>query len=62
MNTRLRHACSSLILGILAAGVVSAATMAILPADWRGPRTLAIVAVATIGCTILARGGRPPVR
>ena len=61
MRQRIEHTLVSVILGVLAAGLVSAALAAALPPPWRG-RVVVVVSAAVVAATVRARRFRPPER
>jgi hypothetical protein len=56
----LRHTVTSVVVGLLLAGLLAAVLMATLPPDWRSPRVVAVAAGATLVGVMFARGVRPP--
>jgi multidrug efflux pump subunit AcrB len=60
MTQLLRHTVVSVALGVLAAGLLSALLMAILPASWRGPGVVLVVLVASVTGVVWGRGLRRP--
>jgi hypothetical protein len=60
MTRLLRHTVTSVAVGLLLAGLLSAVLMATIPRSWRGPAVVAIAVAATIAGVMVARGIRPP--
>ena len=54
------HILSSVLVGLLAAGLLSAILMATVPAGWRGRGMVAAIAVVAVAGVMFARGIRPP--
>jgi hypothetical protein len=62
MTQLLGHTVVSVALGILAAGLLSALLMAVLPAAWHGPGVVSVVLVASVAGVVWGRGLRGPAR
>lgn len=60
MTRLLRHTVASVAVGLLLAGLLSAALMAIIPRSWRSPAVVAMTVAATTAGVMVARGLRPP--
>jgi len=56
----LRHTVTSVAMGVVLAGFVSAILMGTIPATWRGPHVVVAAMVATVAAVALVRGLRPP--
>jgi uncharacterized membrane protein (DUF441 family) len=56
----LRRTVTSVALGVVLAGFVSAVLLATIPATWRGPHVVASAIIATVAAVVFVRGLRPP--
>jgi hypothetical protein len=60
MARLLRHTVTSVVAGVLLAGLLSAVLMATIPGDWRSPFVVLLATAATVAGVMGARGVRPP--